>query len=105
MAGRKQIKSRSVQDSSRFLPLTAAAYCIANLFTWCCACTQSGHNPSKTQEIQGRDKVHLMRRDRAIYGSEEQRQMVVADKGTWESDWSSVGKGSHQSGSRQEDEN
>ena len=37
-----------------------------------------------------------MRRDKAIYGSEEQRQMVVADKGVWESDWSSVGKGSYQ---------
>ena len=32
----------------------------------CCACTQPGPNLSKTQEIQKQDKVHLMRRDKAI---------------------------------------
>ena len=62
----------------------------------CHACTQPGPNPSKTQEVQEQDKVHLMRRVKAIYGPEEQRQMVVADRGAWEGDWLSMRKGSCQ---------
>ena len=62
----------------------------------CRTCTQSGPNPSKTQKVQKQDKAHLRRRAKAIYGPEEQRQMVVADREAWESAQLGMGKGSCQ---------